>query len=148
MCVLQNKSKYLLMVGLARKTGIECPGQAGVSYTQFEQLAGSKLHRPSQHIVTVNGKSLQQIIREVRRQSLSDDAGVQSGQTKSTSQTKQLEPGSASQIHPSPSCQTSTCCACGTQKSNGPVCCVLILVSTVLHSLLVPNVGMCCIHIK
>lgn len=121
-CACKNKSKYLLMVGLARKTGIECPGQAGVSYTQFEQLAGSKLHRPSQHIVTVNGKTLQQIIRDVKRESQIDDAGVVSDHTESTTQTNKSQPGSAGQNTTSTSTKTSICCACGKQKSNKLVC--------------------------
>ncbi|GMH38750.1 hypothetical protein BSKO_06634 [Bryopsis sp. KO-2023] len=69
----KNKSKDLLMVGRARSDGIECYERPGVSYTQFEQMAGSKLHRPCEHIMALNGKTLQQIIGEIRAQQLQYD---------------------------------------------------------------------------
>lgn len=49
----------LMAVGRARQTGIEVPGVGIVSAGKFEELAGSKLHRPNQHTLAPSGNSLQ-----------------------------------------------------------------------------------------
>ena len=47
-------------IGIARPGGIQVPGVAGLhSAGRFEELCGSRLHRPNQHILTSNGQSLQ-----------------------------------------------------------------------------------------
>lgn len=47
-------------IGIARPGGIQVPGVAGLhSAGRFEELCSSRLHRPNQHILTSNGKSLQ-----------------------------------------------------------------------------------------
>ena len=50
----------IMGIGIARPGGIQVPGVAGLhSAGRFEELCGSRLHRPNQHILTSNGQSLQ-----------------------------------------------------------------------------------------
>lgn len=52
----------IMGIGIARPGGIQVPGVAGLhSAGRFEELCSSRLHRPNQHILTSNGKSLQEI---------------------------------------------------------------------------------------